>query len=201
MADRPEPSPPPELTIVDPRDPFAPLHPGELDLPRPLRFAIKALFATAAVLLVVIFVSFHYLSGSATSRDKKLNAESSLLRIQVQSASPVPQQTTRAQLLGYARVDVTLRNVSPLPVRILRQRIDDGPPADHSPADRIGAGGTVVVEVVWRLRCAEIGNVAGPPLLALTVRGPIGDHEMRVALPRSTNRAFHLAATAACGDA
>lgn len=190
---------PPPLTMVDPRDPFAALHETEQRPAAPVGFAFKALLVSGAALLVLTLVGFHLLTGRASDRDRRLDAEASLLRVQVVSAGAVPQQSTGAPVLADAGVDVTLRNLSPVPVRFLGQRIDGGSPAGHSPAEKVGAGSSVVVEVVWRLRCAEIGNVAGPSLLDLTLRGPVGDHQARVALPRSTDRAFHLAASAACG--
>jgi hypothetical protein len=199
VADRRGETPPPELTMVDPSDPFAPLHPNDRPPPAPVGFALKVLLLSGAALLVLALVGFHLLSGRAGDRDRRLDAEAALLRVQVLSAEAAPQQANGSPEVAGARVEVTLRNLSPVAVQVLRQRVEGGQSAAHSPAEPIGAGHSVVVEVVWRLRCAEIGNVAGPPLLALTLRGPVGDHQVRVALPLSTNRPFHLAASAACG--
>lgn len=199
MADRRRCTPPPELTLVDPRDPFATPHDTTPPPRAPVGFVFKALLLAGAGLLVVTLVAVHLLSSRAGQQDRRLSAEASLLRVQVISAATVPQQVIGAPVVADAPVDVTLRNVSPVPLRVLDQRVEGGPTTGHRPVDKIGAGSTVVVEVLWHLRCAEIGNVAGPPLLALWVRGPIGDHQLRVALPRSTAGAFHLAAVAACG--
>ena len=199
MVDRRRATPAPELTMVDPSDPFAPLRPHNRRSPAPVSLAFKVLLVSGAALLVLVLVGFHLLSTRAGERDRRLDAEAGLLRVQVQSAQAAPRQATGTPEVAEARVEVILRNLSPVPVQVLRQRVDGGPPATISPADPVGAGHSVVVEVVWRLRCAEIGNVAGPPLLALTLRGPVGEHQVRVALPLSTNRPFHLAASAACG--
>jgi hypothetical protein len=199
VADRHGSTPPPELTLTDPRNPFAPLHDTQPPPRSPVSFAFKVILLAGAGLLVVTLVAVHLLSGRAGQQGRRLSAEASLLRLQVISAAPVPQQVIGAPVVADAPVDVTLRNVSPVPLRLLDQRVEGGPTTGHSPVDKIGAGSTVVVEVLWHLRCAEIGNVAGPPLLALWVRGPIGDHQLRVALPRSTAGAFHLSAVAACG--
>jgi hypothetical protein len=199
MADRHESLPPPELTMVDPRDPFAPLHQTDPPPRAPVSAAFKLLILAGAALLVLVLVGFRLVSSHAAQQDRQLDAEATVLRVQVVSAAAEPQETTGAPSLAEAHVNVTLRNVSPVPVRVLDQRVEGGPSAGHSPAEPVGAGDVVVVEVIWRLRCAEIGNIAGPPLLALSLRGPIGDHQVRLALPRSTAAAFHLAAVAACG--
>lgn len=184
----------PEVTVTDPHAPY-----GE-PLPAPVATRLpRVVIALGAAVLALLLVGVLAVMGLARRNDEQVTAEGRLLRIGVVSAVPSLLAGQPAVDRRYALVELTLSNASPLPVRVLTQQLDGGPPTDPGPATTVAPSRRLLLHVRWRVRCSEVGNVFGPGFLSLTLRAPRGEHELRLALDASTARAFHLAAVRACG--
>jgi hypothetical protein len=183
----------PEVTVTNPRAPY-----GE-PAPEVTRVAVpKVVLVVGGTVLVALLVAVLGAMLLAKRNDDRASAEGRLLKIGVVSAAPSLLEDQPALDRRFAAVDLTVANEGPLPVRVVSQQLDGGPPADPGPAVTVAAMHRLLLHVRWRIRCSQVGTVLGPGFLSLTVRAPHGDHVLRVALESSTARAFHLAAVGAC---
>lgn len=96
-------------------------------------------------------------------------------------------------------MDLELRSDNNSDVQLVDAELDGAGPLSPGPG-RIRAHGVAGFGVFWQVRCAEVGNLAGPRLLDLQVR-------LRSATPYAvevplhgelTDGAFHEAIVAAC---
>ena len=159
--------------------------------PQPHRAVLLAALAVLVVAVVMI----------APVRDRRDAREAAAVLLVVTAAVPAAQGRPGSPVQD-ARVRLTLRNEGPDPVRVLSQQLDGGGPSDPGPRGRVRTGTSVVLDVRWRVLCAETGSQDGPRALGLSVRPPHGSGR-RVAIGLGaplgpTRRAFHTAAVDAC---
>ena len=147
-----------------------------------------------AVLLLAVVVT-------VPSRHRRDAREAAAVRLVVTAAVPVTGGTPASPVQD-ALVRLTLRNDGPDAVRVLSQQLDGGGPRDPGPTGPVEPGASVLLDVRWRVLCAETGSQDGPRSLGLSVRPPHGPGRP-VAIPLGapldiTRRAFHTAAVDAC---
>lgn len=108
------------------------------------------------------------------ARQRTRAAEAASVRLSVVAAVPTGEGRSGRPVQD-ARLDLTVRNDGPSVVRVLEQRLAGGVPVDAGPATAIAAGASAVLAVRWRVRCAEVGSLYGPPTLDLVVRTRSGE--------------------------
>lgn len=96
-------------------------------------------------------------------------------------------------------MDLQLRNDSNVDVQLVSALLDGDGPVSPGPG-RVRADAVAGLGVSWQVRCAEVGNLAGPRLLDLRVRlRSATSYAVEVPLSGElTDRAFHAAVVAAC---
>ena len=162
----------------------------------PSRRPALVLLVLPVVLLVALAIRDH---RRQVQHDEAHTA--ARLRIAVVSAEPsLNQPGLPGSLLQDGIAVLTLRNLSARQVRLLEARVDGAGPVFPGVDFALQPGHTAVLSVAWRVRCAEIGNTAGPRLLDLRIRLS-SDRAYSVAVPllaAVTDRAFRRAAVSAC---
>ncbi len=174
----------PAVTVVDPRGvPLVPVRTPSRE-PHPWSRRTKGLLAGLLLLVVAVSVVNQQVRAH---RRAGLAAETAALRITVVSVGF--SETSRPTSEPVQEAPVTLELRSTLPVTVLSAGLDGLAPLRQTRST------TVLVR--WRIRCAEVGEVLGPVALDLRVRGPVGEHRLRIPLA-SWRSVFHASAVAVC---
>jgi hypothetical protein len=174
----------PAVTVVDPRGvPVVPVTPPSRE-PHPWSGRTKAMFVGLVLLVVVVAVVSHQVQARHRER---LAAETASLRVTVVSVGFSETSRPTSDPVQEAPVTVELR--STVPVTVMSAGLDGLAPLRQDRSD------TVLVR--WRIRCAEVGEVLGPVALDLQVRGPVGEHPLRIPLA-PWRSVFHASAVAVC---
>jgi hypothetical protein len=188
---RPE---PPRITVVDPRSPGTPvdvLEAAPESRPPRLSPRTRRLLGGAVLLAVAVVVAVNARDAHQRSQ---LAAESKALHLTVGVGTALPPG--RPAPVVDAVVSVVVHNGGRASVRLVSEQVDGGP-VQRSDGPTVAADEARALAVRWRVRCAEVGQVRGPLVLALKVAAPRGEHVVRFPLVAGAST-FHAAAVAAC---
>lgn len=195
----------PVVRVVDPRrpEPVAPRPPRRPWSPRTRRLVGGAAVALVLLLLGNAALDLHRSQvqvRAATARAQGTAA----LRLEVVGARAslvVPVQTEPVQ---DASVELLLRNAGPAPVRLLDGQLDGSGPVIPGTGRTVAPGGVGVLGTVWRVRCQEVGGLAGPFFLEVRVGladGAVVPYRLDlqpVAAPDGPARAYRVASLRTC---
>ena len=152
-------------------------------LPRPVPVILVALLLNGLV--------------AADAITKARTRERAVDLVLTTAAATAPGARSRA--VQDAVVELGVRNAGAYAVQLVDQQLDGGGPVDRGPRAPLRADATVVLEVRWRVLCAEVGGLFGPVALDLTAQPRRGGQvPVSLRLPPATRQVFRTAASLAC---
>lgn len=193
VAEREEP-PPPVVSVSDPRSPGAPTdvlgsgaEPEEPRLSPRTRRVLAGLVLLAVAVVVAVNLRAAHQRSQLTAEERDLHLTVGV-GVALAPGRPAP--------VVDAVVSLVVRAGGSVPVRVIGEQLDGGP-LQVTDGPSVDAGQARALTVRWRVRCAEVGQVRGPQVLALHVTAPHGRHVVRLSLTGGA-ATFHAAAVAAC---
>jgi hypothetical protein len=193
---RPVPEPP-QVTVAG-APPTAPP-------PRAVSAVPRGLALATSVLLLTGYVALTELDRAGTRSQRaaaaSAAAQRAAVRLSLASDGHVPAQHGVAGApVQDAVVRVGVHNAGPQRVELRGAQVDG---TTRALSGFLDAGATAEVLVAWRLRCAEVGTLAGPGRLDVEVGLAAGPVDVVLDLPAydgapGLGAAFHLAAVDVC---
>lgn len=201
---RPEPLRP-VVRIVDPRrpDPGPPPAPGPPNSAGARRWTSAVAVVLAGLLVAVGAGKLHRAQVSARAVTAHAEGVASL-RLDVVGARASLALPVQGAPVQDASVELLLRNDGPAPVRMLESQLDGQAPVSPGAGSVVAPGEVSVLSTVWRVRCQEVGGLAGPFFLDVRVQltdGGLVPYRLDlqpVAAPDGPARAYRVAALRSC---